>query len=129
ERVALFDAQFFELIERANDLRVIDRVSQAAQSDDGVHHRRKNCSQAIAHFKVLEQPLLSLVDCNRAQRTDVNPLKPVSHPVECEKEIPPGDQLFSPVQVHSSLVATAYEQFFYAHLVGDFLEWLLRVTD
>src|SRR5258708_26554747 len=38
ERVFLFDAQLLELIQRTNDLRIIERVSLTAQGDDGVHH-------------------------------------------------------------------------------------------
>ena len=36
----LFDAQLLKFIHRANHLRIVYRIAQAAQRDDGVHHDR-----------------------------------------------------------------------------------------
>ena len=75
ERVAFLDAQLFELIEGADHLRIVERISLAAQGNDGVHHRGIDGAQTVAHLEALEHPLLALAsarsnaagECGRAQ--------------------------------------------------------------
>jgi hypothetical protein len=89
ERVLLFDAKLFELIHCADDLGIVERISQAAEGDDRVHHRRINRAQPIAHLEAFQHPFLRSFQRNRAQRPHVDALKPVHHPVDDKKEIPP----------------------------------------
>ena len=52
------DAQLLELVHGANDLRIVQRISQAAQRDDGVHDAGIDRAQAVAHLQPLQHPLL-----------------------------------------------------------------------
>ena len=110
ESVFLFDAQLFELVERADHLRIVHRIPQAAQRDDRIHHRGINRSQAVAHLEALQHPLLRLLQRHRAQRTDVHALEPVRNAIEHQEEIPPRNQLLRPVQMHARFVAPADER-------------------
>ena len=129
KRIALFNSQLFKLIERADELRIVHRISLAAQRDDRVHDRRINSTQAVAHLEALQHPLLSLAQSNRAQRTDVHTFRPMRDAIKHQKEIAPRNQLLVPVQMHARFVAAAYEEFFDSHFVRNFLERLLGVAD
>ncbi len=103
EGVFLFDAELLKFIERANHLRIVQGITQAAQRNDGIHHRGINRAQTIAHFEMFQHPFLRAPERDGAQRTHVHTLKPMRHPVEHEKEVAPRNQLLRPMQVHARL--------------------------
>ncbi len=76
-RGRLLDAQLLKLVARANHLRIVFGIAEAAQRDNRVQHGRIDGAEAVGHLKALEHPLLSLLERQLAQRTDVNGLRPV----------------------------------------------------
>ena len=66
EGFTFLDSQLLELIQRPDHLRIIERISLAAHGNDGVHHRRINCPQPVAHFQALQHPLLRALQRDRA---------------------------------------------------------------
>jgi hypothetical protein len=109
ERIAFFDAELFKFIESADHLGIVEGISLAAQSDDGVHDRGINCAEAVAHLEAFEHPFLGLFQRDGTQRPDVYALKPVRQAIKTEKEIAPRNQLFRPAQVHARFLHAAHE--------------------
>ncbi len=89
ESVTLFDPQLLELVHRADELRIVHRIPQAAERDDSVHHRGIDRSQAVAHLEAIQHPLLGPPQSKRTQRTDVHALEPMGQAVKKQKEIAP----------------------------------------
>src|ERR1700686_24545 len=129
EGIALFNSQLFKLVHGADKLRIVHRISQATQRDDGVHHGGINRSQSIAHLEAFKHPLLRLPQSQRTQRTDVHPLEPMRQAIQHQKEITPRNQLRGPGQMHPRLPPPTDKKLLHSHFVWNFLEWLLRVTN
>ncbi len=91
----VFDAQLLELIHGADGLRVVDRVAQTAQSENGVEHGRINRAQTVAHLQAFQDPLLRFPDGHLAQRPDMHPLGPVKEPVHYQEEVAPAQYLLA----------------------------------
>ena len=123
-----FNAQALEFIHGANELRIVHRISQAAQRDDGIHHGGINGCQAIAHLKTFQHPLFGFAQGQRAQRPHVYPFEHVGHAVEQQKEVSPTDELLRPAQLQV-LLAAADKQLVNPHLGRNFFERLFRVSD
>ena len=87
--VAIFNAELFKLIHRTNDLWIVQRISQAAHGDNRVHDRRIDTSQTITHLEAFQHPLLSLLQRNRTQWTNMHRFKPVRHAIKNQKEVAP----------------------------------------
>ena len=128
ERIFFLDTQLFEFIERADDLRIIQRVAQAAQRDDRIQDRWIDCPQSITHLEARQHPLFRLPESDGAQRANMHALSPVRQPIQSQEKISPRDQPLGPVQMHARLIAPAHKQFLDPHLIWNLLERLLGIT-
>ena len=125
-----FDAELLKLVARANHLRIVFGVAQAAQRDDGVQHGRIDGAEAVGHLQPLQHPLLRLLQRELAQRANVHRFGPVHHAIENEEEIAPGDELLAiPAQTQNRVGAAADEQLVDSLLRRNLLERLLGVDD
>ena len=129
EGLLFLDAQLFELVHRANDLRIVERIAQAAQRNDGVHDAGIDRAQAVAHLQALQHPLLSGFERARAQRANVHQLEEVHQAIQHQEEIPPADQFLGPAQPQLTLGAPADEQLVDAFFCRNLLKWFLGVRD
>ena len=125
-RGPLLDAELLKLVARANHLRIVFGVAQAAQRDDGVEHGRINGAQAVGHLQPLEHPLLGALHGQLAQRANVHRLEPVRHAVESQEKVAPGDEVLAiDAQAQDGVGAAAYEQLIDSLLRGIFLNGFL----
>ena len=116
----LLDAQLFKLVARADDLRIVFGVAQAAQRDDGVEHGRIDGAEAVGHLQPLQHPFLRFAQGHRAQGADVDRLGEMHETVENEKEIPPGDErLAIDANAQNRVGATADEELVNSLLVAE----------
>ena len=71
-------------------MRLVRRIAQAVEGDQGVDHRREDRAQAVATFQPLEDPLLAGGERPPAQRLDRQPAEPAEGPVDGAEEPAPG---------------------------------------
>ena len=110
--IRIVDAQLLELVHRANELRIVLRVSQAGQRNNRIQHGRIDRAKPVGHLEARQQPLLCLLQRHLAQRPDVNALKPVRNPIHHKKEVPPTDRLSAiPPQVQVGVLASTHKEF------------------
>src|SRR5215469_11997291 len=104
----LFNAKLLKFIQRANELRIVCGVAQAAQRNDGIEDAWVDRSQAIRFFKAIEHPPLRPLQRQLAQWTNVEALAEVDNAIQHQEEVAPGNLLFIPLEVQVFAVASAY---------------------
>jgi hypothetical protein len=66
QAVYVLDTQLLKLVPRANHLRIVLGVAQAAQRNDRVQHRRIDGAQPVRHLEARQNPLLRFAQGQRA---------------------------------------------------------------
>src|SRR5258708_1900833 len=124
-----FNAEFFEFIERADHLRIVSRVAEAAQRNNGIQNAGIDRSQTVRHLQAVEHPFLRVPYRQIAQRANVEALAEMSYAIEHQEEIAPRDELLVPFKVQVAAMSSANEEFVNTHLRGKFLQWLFGISD